>query len=209
VNARVRRLWARFAVVAALAALAVGVTFKFVVLDYQPLWIDAVHYGEGSRLVDDGTVGGVTSGARVFPFRAGESFAYEFGIVNPGDRAVTVTDLPPPPVARYAELTGIDIDDPGLESASGGDRRDSSLATRWRPFDSVRLEPGDERFFRLSFRFASCDLAPVPAEQAQDAFSGGTTWDSQTVSYRVWKVPRTAELELLSRIGIEATGTCL
>jgi hypothetical protein len=192
-------------VAAALALLAAGVTFKLVVLDYQPLSIGAVHYGVESRAIYGD---GETTGLRVFPFRAGESFAYEFGIENRGDRAVLVTDLAPPPVAGYADLTSIEIDDAGQETGSGSDQP-NSLAARWVPFDSVHLEPGDERFIRFTFQFASCDLAPVLPDQPERAFYGGTTWSSQSVSYRVWNVPRTADLELLSRIGIEATGTCL
>lgn len=163
----------------ALLVVASVVTTAVGLLRYAPLTGVAPAAAEGASLADAGSGSG-SGGDYTAEFRPDGSFEYRFTLRNAGRWGVTLTGVQPPmhPVIESAQI---------LAAPPGS----SSFA----PITSFALGAGEQAEILVRVRFGPCKTPPPPESR--------TTWDHQTVAFRVLGVARQMSAALPLRITID------
>jgi hypothetical protein len=132
-------------------------------------------------------------GAYQWDFYPSGTFGITIAIRNDGGRAVRLTDFPVDGAEHYWRREAVEVSEllTPERCCVPGD---------WQALEPVTLAPGDLRMVRLTYRFADCQLD-------EDQWATWS-WTTQRVSYEVWGMTRTFDLELPMVMAVRAGGDC-
>lgn len=191
-----RRRWPIWlALFLAIVAVAAGLLFNRMVLDYRPItWLGGSVRYEGDHL---GSVPGPVHDFRLVPLRRDGEFTMRLDVHNAGARAVKIIGLPAPEPLAYVRRVTVQI---GKNRDSHG-LGDPVLV----PFQPFTLDPGSFRTVAWTFRFQDCEFGGTEISFSNGHVTAGNSlyrWTEQSVTYEVWGIRRDATFELPDAIGL-------